>query len=413
MCTNHGFMLSSAHYQKVHQKVHASLEKSDFDAVVALSPENIVYLSGIFVPTHRSIPDRLFIALFAKGGASSLIACNIVERRVRPQSHIDDIRTYVEFQESPMETLADLIKERNLEKGKIGIELESLTAVCYQELLDLLPRTEFIDCSIFLEKLRMIKDEEEISFLKEIAVLTEKSIERAYELARPNDTIGSVKSNAISAIGGFGAEHINFCLFELMPSGPSTSEEQKGKGRPENVKTEATFARDDLSGNFKGYRTEAPLTEGQIVKIDLSGNFKGYMSDLIRLAIVGNPHKKVLEAYGTYMRIHREIMGTMQPGKRMCDIYNFCQQRFQEVGLMQRGPHIGHSIGTRHHEYPMISPAHEEPLVPKMVINLEPVAIVPGLEACRIQLEDTILITEDKPELLSAYANTSRFYIIE
>jgi len=382
---NSGFTLSPEHYRQVHQKMQDALEKSDFDAVIAISPENIVYLSGIFVPTHRSIPDRLYIALFSKGGAPSLIACNVVEREVKLQSQIDDIRIYVEFQQSPIASLVDLIKEGKLQKGKIGIELEFLMATYYQELLELLPKTEFVDCSTFLEKIRMIKDEEEIRLLKELAILTEKSIEKAYELARPNDTIKSIKSNAISAIGTFGADHINFCLYSF----DSPAKERQSERR-QNIEA------------------------GDLIRIDLSGNFEGHMSDLIRLAVVGKPQEKLLKAYETYMGLRREVVDMMRPGKRMCDIYNFCQQRFREEGFGPLGSsHIGHSIGTRHHEYPMISPAHEEPLVPNMVMTLEPVAFTPDLGKCFIYIEDAILITGEKAEVLSTHANTDELYIIE
>lgn len=390
------FKLSSEHYQRLHKRLQDELERSDLDVVTIISPENIVYFAGIFVPTHRSIPERLYIALFAKGRNPSLIACKNVEAPVRLLSQIKDINIYVEFKESPIETLVDLMKQSSLQRGKIGIELDFLTVIHYQELLRLLPKIEFVNCSEFLARIRMIKDQEEVNLLKELALLTEKSIEEAYKLARPNDTVESLKRNAISAIGRFGADHINFCLFELRSAGQATTEDQSAKMGTQNIKTEAL------------------LSEGDLFNIDLSGNFGGYMSDLMRLAIVGKPQKKLLEAYKKYMRLQRQIIETMEPGKRMCDIFEFYQRRFTEEGLIPRtGSHIGHSIGTRHHEYPMISSLHQEQLVPNMVLNVEPVGIIPDLGGSQIQVEDTILITEDKPELMSTYADTNKLYTIE
>ena len=63
----------------------------------------------------------------------------------------------------------------------------------------------------------------------------------------------------------------------------------------------------------------------------------------------------------------------------------------------------------------MISSLHQEQLVPNMVLNVEPVGIVPDLGGSQIQVENTILITEEKPELMFHYAainGTKYFYDI-
>jgi len=212
-----------------------------------------------------------------------------------------------------------------------------------------------------------------------LAILTEKAIEETYKLARPGDAVETVKRNAMSAIAKFGADRLNFCLFDL----------------------------------FSSKRLATEIKIGDVFRIDLSGDFRGYFSDLTRLAVVGKPEKKLLDAYKKYIGVYREIMEMMRPGKRMCDVYEFYQRRFKEEGVIPRaGSHIGHSLGTTHHEYPMISSAIEEQLVPNMVIDLEPCAFFPDLGGCRIQVEDTIRITNDKPEVLSTYANTDELYIV-
>ena len=88
------------------------LAESDFDVVVASSLKNVYYTSGALIETQRRIPLRLALTVLPREGDPTFIVCNIEERHARDESPIEDIRTYVEFQESPIEMLADVLREK-------------------------------------------------------------------------------------------------------------------------------------------------------------------------------------------------------------------------------------------------------------------------------------------------------------
>ena len=56
------------------QRMEAVLAEADVDAVIAISPENVFYLSRALILTQRYIPDRLAIVVWPRGGEPSRAA---------------------------------------------------------------------------------------------------------------------------------------------------------------------------------------------------------------------------------------------------------------------------------------------------------------------------------------------------
>src|SRR6476469_4429694 len=57
------------------QRMDAVLAESDLDAVIAISPENVFYLSRALIITQRYIPDRLAIVVWPREGEPTCIVC--------------------------------------------------------------------------------------------------------------------------------------------------------------------------------------------------------------------------------------------------------------------------------------------------------------------------------------------------
>ena len=96
-----------------------ALSEADFDAVVAVTPENSWYLSEAVIDTQRSILERLALVVWAKGAEEPIfIVCTNEEVQARQDSWIKDIRGYVEYRQSPMQFLADALKELGVSEDK-------------------------------------------------------------------------------------------------------------------------------------------------------------------------------------------------------------------------------------------------------------------------------------------------------
>ena len=109
-----------------------SIEHSEFDAVIAVSPENVRYIGGVSIDTQRSIRDRLAMIVWAKGHEPKYVLCKVEEGYVRQESWIQEIWSYKEFVLSPIKILADMLKDLKLENCSLGLETEYLGVEYYR-----------------------------------------------------------------------------------------------------------------------------------------------------------------------------------------------------------------------------------------------------------------------------------------
>src|SRR5690625_2477923 len=102
------------------------MNEKGIDAVIAVSPENVLYTSGVDIFTQQLVRDRLAFTVFSAKSEPTMIVCNIEEGLTREESSIQDIRTYVEIKESPISNLVEVLKEKGLNIAVIAIESELL-----------------------------------------------------------------------------------------------------------------------------------------------------------------------------------------------------------------------------------------------------------------------------------------------
>jgi Xaa-Pro aminopeptidase len=353
------------------------------DALIATSPENSYYTSGTQILTTQMIRDRLAITLIPRNGEPCFMVCTIEEKQARAESGVKDIRTYVEFEKSPVALAVEVAKEKGLETARIGFEAESLTARYFQELTKGMPNARFLPCDHLFDLLRMRKTVEESELLQKAARITEKAIARCYESSKPGDTEKKMAFTMSSSLLELGAESI---AFNVLAAGTKNSLEAH------HLPTQKRIAR------------------GDIVRVDVGGWFSGYLSDLVRMASVGRPSKNKRSIYERLVSIQRSIIDQAQPGAKVSDLYRLCSQAFQAKSLRFTMPHIGHSMGLKVHEYPMINPMTEQTLEPGMTIAIEPLCVDPseGL----FHIEDLVLVTKRGPKILSDATTTDEMHVI-
>lgn len=359
-----------------------TLDNSVFDAVVAVSQPNVFYTSGAYILTQLTIPDRLAMTVLPRSGGDALLVCNIEESLARKESWIDDVRSYVEFAETPMHLLAEVLKEKGLAGEHIGIEGRRLGAAYYQELSQALPKATLGVCDSLFDHVRSIKTEGEIRRFAEAGRATERAIADAFRGAKVGDSerdlLRTIKENAAL----YGATDI---VFGILGVGDQSYEAHPPARR-------------------------RSIERGDLVRVDFGASWGGYSSDVARMAVVGEPSDVQTDTYKKVRQVERGAIEFMRPGVRACDVYDCVVEGYAKFGIEYPGPHCGHGFGFETHETPMLQPYNERQLVPSMLLCIEPVHF--SQEVGGYQVEDLVLITETGSEILTNYEHTEELFVI-
>jgi Xaa-Pro aminopeptidase len=340
---------------------------SALDVVVAASPENVYFLSDTLLLTQRLIPTRLALVVWSSEADPVLIVCTIEEEQVRNESSIRDVRGYFEFKQSPIAVLADVLTEKGLAAGRIGIESRFLAHRYFRELAELLPRATLVDGDEVLDRARVIKSSDEIDRLTRAAQITDRAIRLAFEGAGLGTTELHMADTMASELLSGGA---NGVAFNVMTTGVHSSMAHPLPSRLE-IKPQ-DVVRTDFGGNFGAY-------------------FGGYYSDLARTAVAGTPSQQQETTYKKLFEVHDLLLRTIKPGVRPADLYAQCKSAFEQRGLAFSVPHIGHNIGIVLHEDPMLSPFGQDELQAGMVLAVEPITRSEGMI---FHIEDMVVVTE-------------------
>ncbi|MBI5878114.1 MAG: aminopeptidase P family protein [Chloroflexi bacterium] len=359
----------------LHARMNALLERYQLDAIVASSMENVFYLTGAWIMTQKYIPDRLAMVVWPRGGEPAFIVCTIEEGLARRDSRIKNVHGYVEFQTSPIETLAEVLRGMGLEHAQIGFERKVLVASYSDELHARMPAVSWLGGDALFDELRMLKSPEEIVTLSHAAYTADGVTRDAFQMARAGRTEKEIG---------------DWMQMELLMRGAS----------------EGVFlvlgAGDAAGLAHPSPRTRA-LQNGDVLRVDFGGLFGGYYADMARTMVVGTATQRQRDDYARLWQAQQETIAALKPGARASDVYRLCERRAKELGLDFSMPHIGHGIGVGLHEHPMLSPRHDTLIEENMAFMVEPSCR--NADGSTFHVEDLVIVRASGPEIVSRAAN--------
>ncbi len=358
------------------------IEASDFDAVVAMSPENVLYIGDVFISTMVDIRDRLALIVWAKGRAPAYVLCQVEEGYVRQESWIDDIRTYKEFVTSPVDVLADTLDEFGLARGRIGIETEYLGVQYHQALLQRLPGLTMESCDMLFAQARMIKSPREREIMTQAFRGTEKALMETYAATKVGETERDMAFRLCDGILRSGAEKVAFCHIN---AGPNTG-----------------FPHMDPSDNT--------VKKGDILKADTGGFYDRYYSNVGRTAKMGKPTDEDLSWWGRLRDIHHRIIDMVRPGNTGARLFAEATRLHELHKIPFPYAHNGHGIGLFIHEHPLISPHDHTPYEAGMMTTVE--TRVRWVGKVGYHMEDLIEVTEGAPIVRSDYFDNEEIFVV-
>ncbi len=156
------------------------------------------------------------------------------------------------------------------------------------------------------------------------------------------------------------------------------------------------------------YRENSRRMEaGELVLMDVGAQCAAYATDITRtVPVSGKFSPRQREIYDIVLGAQKAVLAAVKPGATLPQLTQIAREYLNSHGKDSKGGPLGkylthrvsHGVGLEVHDYPRARST--DPLQAGMVIAIEPGLYIPE-ENIGIRIEDTVLVTEHGPRVLS------------
>jgi Xaa-Pro aminopeptidase len=340
------------------------MPEQQLDALLVSTPENRRYLSGFTGSAGY---------LLISADQAMLFTDSRYTQQARDQSPDFEVVQVSRGWDWLMEALKDSGVQR------LGFESENITVASYNSLTKTwkgeksLSGTTLVATSGLVEKLRVIKDAEEVTLLQKAINASDAAMDAACSTLEEGMTEREVAWRMEAAMREFGADSTSFNT--IVASGPN--------------------------GAMPHHRpTERPIRQGEPVVIDMGARVGGYCSDITRTVVVGEPDETFNKIYDIVLGAQLTAISIVQAGMTGAECDSLSRVVIEHASYGDNFGHgLGHGVGLAVHESPRVGPVSTERLDLNMVFTIEPGIYLPGWGGVRI--EDIVILEKEGARPLS------------
>ncbi len=353
------------------------IQEQQFSAVAVNAGPTLTYLTGL----HFHLMERPVVMVFSPDHQPTII---LPELELAKLDHMHlPVRVYA-YAENPAgwgAIFEDALKGLQLSGQKVGVEPRQLRLFEYDYLRGACHDTHFVDGSAIFVALRVKKDAEEISCMRQAVKIAEDAL--AATLAKV-------------AIGNNEKDIAGELFLQLITHGSDVS-----------VPFSPIVAAGPNAANPHSQPSDRPLTAGDLLIVDWGASYGGYVSDLTRTFAVGEIHPLAEKIHRTVQQANSAGRAAGRPGVSCAEVDLATRRVIEEAGFGPNFTHrTGHGIGMQCHEDPYIRSDNQQLLEVGMAYTVEPGIYLAGINGVRI--EDDVIVTADGAESLSTMSREIR-----
>jgi Xaa-Pro dipeptidase len=302
-------------------------------------------------------------------------------RQAQNTSNIKDIRIWVDKDGSnPTDDLKQILNELNLKNKKIGIEYEAYgmtgrNALKLNKSLDNYCEVE--DQSELITKLRVIKSNEELIYVRRAAELADKALDEAWKYTKAGASEAKILAEMQKAVLEGGGDY-------------PANEYIIGSGK------NALLCR---------YQAEKRnLSNIDQLSIEWAGTFKHYHSAMFRTIPIGKADPKHHEMHVACVEALTNCKKKLVPGKTAGEVFDAHAKTFDNLGFNKaRMNACGYSLGSTFSpnwmDWPMLYTGNPYKIVPGNIFFMHMI-LMDSENNLAMNLGETYLVTENGNERL-------------
>ena len=363
---------SKEEFQKRKDDVLKSMNKQNLDALLMFRQESMYWLTG-----YDTFGYVFFQTLVLDKNGNLILLTRAPDlRQAQNTSNIEDIRIWVDKDKSnPTEDLKKILDELSLKGKKIGVEYEAYgmtgrNALRLNETLK--DYCDLKDESELITKLRVIKSQEEIVYVKKAAELADNALDQAWKYSKAGVNEAKILAEMQKIVLEGGGDY-------------PANEYIIGSGH------NALLCR---------YQAEKRnLSNQDQLSIEWAGTYKHYHSAMFRTILLGKTNPKHIKMHEACVQALNNCESKLKPGNKIGEVFDIHAKTFDDLGFNKaRMNACGYSLGSTFSpnwmDWPMLYTGNPYIIQPGNIFFMHMI-LMDSENQLAMNLGETYLVTKD------------------
>jgi len=352
-------------------KLNHLLQSSGLNSLILNAGPSLIYLTGL----HFHISERPVLVFFIPNEVPMIVLPELEKEKLNNLPYNMNSFLYGEQPHLWNRVVAQAVKSARIKGKRNGIEPRQLRFLEFRLLLNSAELEDFTPADECISKLRMRKEEAELSAMRKAAWIAEQALTATLPFVKIGMSERELAAELTLQLYRAGCDP-ELAFSPIVSSGPN-------------------------SANPHATPSDRILTNGDLLVIDWGASYMGYQSDITRTFRIGEIEPEFMQIGKIVLKANTSGRNTAKPGITAASIDKATRAVIESAGYGKFFTHrTGHGLGMEGHEEPYIRADNLMPLETGMTFTIEPGIYMPGRNGVRI--EDDVVISETGTECLTS-----------